>query len=58
MGGTLPPSQAPSGAPRPPVRERKVLVAAQAPPIAGGLLQETTYLHGGELETGALDVDA
>lgn len=40
------------------IRPPAVLVAAIAPPIAGGLLQETTYLHSGELETGSVDLDA
>ena len=40
------------------VRPTSALVAAQQPPIAGGLLQETTYLHSGELETAATDLDA
>lgn len=33
-------------------------VAAQAPPVAAGLLQETTYMHSGEVETSASDLDA
>lgn len=40
------------------VRPIPVLVAAQAPPVAGGLLQETTYVHSGEMETSAVDYDA
>ncbi|HVG23475.1 MAG TPA: hypothetical protein VND45_04920, partial [Thermoanaerobaculia bacterium] len=40
------------------VRAPQVLVAAQAPPVAGGMLQETTYLHSGELETSFVDLDA
>jgi len=40
------------------VRPANVLVAAEAPPVAGGLLQETTYLHSGEIETSAMDFDA
>ncbi|HEX8411527.1 MAG TPA: hypothetical protein VF883_21920, partial [Thermoanaerobaculia bacterium] len=40
------------------VRAPQVLAAANAPAIAGGMLQETTYLHSGELETGAVDLDA
>ncbi len=40
------------------VRPTDVRVAAQHPPVADGLLQETTYLHSGELETGAVDYDA
>ena len=35
-----------------------VAVAAQNPPIADGVLQETTYLHSGELEASAIDLDA
>ncbi|HET7437146.1 MAG TPA: RHS repeat-associated core domain-containing protein [Thermoanaerobaculia bacterium] len=40
------------------VRAPLVLVAANHPPVAGGALQETTYLHSGELETSSLDLDA
>jgi hypothetical protein len=40
------------------VRPANVLVAAEAPPAADGMLQETTYVHSGELETGAIDFDA
>jgi RHS repeat-associated protein len=40
------------------VRPIPVLVAAQAPPVAGGMLQETTYVHSGEIETSAIDFDA
>lgn len=40
------------------VRPPSVRVAANAPPVAGGLLQERTYLHSGELETAAVDLDA
>ncbi|HEX7708965.1 MAG TPA: Ig-like domain-containing protein [Thermoanaerobaculia bacterium] len=40
------------------VRPPAVLVAAQNPPIADGMLQETTYLHSGELETSAVDLVA
>ncbi|HEY6211627.1 MAG TPA: Ig-like domain-containing protein, partial [Vicinamibacterales bacterium] len=40
------------------VRPGDVRVAAQHPPIAEGLLQETTYLHSGEVESGAVDYDA
>ncbi|MFL6247287.1 MAG: Ig-like domain-containing protein [Thermoanaerobaculia bacterium] len=40
------------------IRPASVLVAAQAPPVAGGMLQETTYLHSGEVETSATDYDA
>lgn len=40
------------------VRAPRVRVAAQMPPVANGALQETTYLHSGELETSAIDIDA
>jgi len=40
------------------VRPIPVLVAAQAPPVAGGMLQETTFVHSGEIETSAIDFDA
>jgi hypothetical protein len=40
------------------VRVPQVLVAAQNPAIAGGLLQETTYLHSGELELSNVDLVA
>lgn len=40
------------------VRPKSVQVAGQNPPVAGGLLQETTYLHSGELETSAIDLVA
>ncbi|HXA18390.1 MAG TPA: Ig-like domain-containing protein [Thermoanaerobaculia bacterium] len=40
------------------VRSPKVLVAAQAPPVATGKIQETVYLHSGEVETSAVDLDA
>ncbi|HUP60264.1 MAG TPA: Ig-like domain-containing protein [Thermoanaerobaculia bacterium] len=40
------------------VRDPKVRVAAQHPPVADGMLQETTYLHSGEIETSAVDLDA
>ncbi len=40
------------------VRTPNVLVSGQAPPIAGGLLQERTYVHSGEIETSAVDLDA
>jgi len=39
------------------VRPLPVLVAAQAPPVAPGLLQETTYAHSGEVEASHLDMD-
>ncbi|MFL6245995.1 MAG: Ig-like domain-containing protein, partial [Thermoanaerobaculia bacterium] len=40
------------------VRPTQVRVAAQAPPVAGGMLQETYYLHSGELETTHIDLVA
>jgi RHS repeat-associated protein len=40
------------------VRPIPVLVAAQAPPAARGMLEETTYVHSGEVEAYALDFDA
>jgi len=40
------------------VRPANVLVAAQNPPVATGAVQETTYLHSGEVETSAIDLDA
>lgn len=40
------------------VRPPAVAVAAQNPPVAGGSVQETTYLHSGEVETAAVDLDA
>jgi RHS repeat-associated protein len=40
------------------VRAPQVLVAAQHPPVAGGMLLGTTYLHSGELESSFVDLDA
>ncbi|HEX9161477.1 MAG TPA: Ig-like domain-containing protein, partial [Thermoanaerobaculia bacterium] len=40
------------------VRPPEVLLAAQGPPVARGMLQETTYLHSGEVDTSAVDLDA
>ncbi|MFL6244945.1 MAG: Ig-like domain-containing protein [Thermoanaerobaculia bacterium] len=40
------------------IRPTYVTTAAQAPPIAGGALQETIFTHSGELMTGAVDHDA
>lgn len=40
------------------VRAPQVLVAAQSPAIAGGMLQETTHLHSGELESSSVDLVA
>jgi RHS repeat-associated protein len=39
-------------------RPRSVLIAPNHPPVADGLMQETVYLHSGELETGNVDLDA
>ena len=38
------------------VREKEVAVPAQNPPLAGGMLQERTYVHSGEVEINALDL--
>ncbi|HEX8617134.1 MAG TPA: DUF6531 domain-containing protein, partial [Thermoanaerobaculia bacterium] len=38
------------------VRPPAVLVAGQNPPVADGMLQETTYLHSGEVETSNVDL--
>jgi RHS repeat-associated protein len=38
------------------VREKSVIVAAQNPPVAAGMLQETTYVHSGEVEINATDM--
>jgi len=35
-----------------------VIIFASAFPIACGALQETIYLHSGEMSTGAVDLDA
>ena len=40
------------------VRSTAVITAADAPPIAGGALQATTFLHSGEVMTSDLDLDA
>ena len=40
------------------VRPTEALVAAQNPPIAGGMLQDTTFLHSGEVEASHLDLIA
>ncbi|MDQ3282371.1 MAG: hypothetical protein M3Q69_13300, partial [Acidobacteriota bacterium] len=40
------------------VRPSVALVAAQNPPVAEGLLQDTTYMHSGEVETSSIDLDA
>src|SRR5206468_2061133 len=39
------------------VRPTEVLVAAQNAPVASGMLQGTLYLHSGELEAGAIDLN-
>ncbi len=39
------------------VRPTAVLTAAQNPPVASGLLQETTYLHSGEVQVDHTDFD-
>lgn len=40
------------------VRPTEVLVPAQNPPVADGMLQETHYVHSGEVETSRVDLDA
>jgi RHS repeat-associated protein len=40
------------------VRATTVLTSSDAPPIAGGALQETTFVHSGEVATAAIDLDA
>ncbi|MEA2163766.1 MAG: hypothetical protein QOK37_1893 [Thermoanaerobaculia bacterium] len=40
------------------VRSTAVITAADAPPIAGGALQATTFLHSGEVMTSDVDLDA
>jgi RHS repeat-associated protein len=40
------------------VRPTEVLVPAQNPPVADGMLQETHYVHSGEVETSKVDLDA
>ncbi|MCA1733412.1 MAG: DUF6531 domain-containing protein, partial [Acidobacteria bacterium] len=40
------------------VRAPEVLVDANHPPVAQGMLQETVYVHSGELETGNVDLVA
>jgi RHS repeat-associated protein len=39
------------------VRPTEVVVAGQNPPIANGALQETTFLHSGEVEADTVDFD-
>jgi RHS repeat-associated protein len=38
------------------IRPPAIRVAANGPPVAAGLLQETTYLHSGELETSGAEL--
>ncbi|HEX8255115.1 MAG TPA: RHS repeat-associated core domain-containing protein [Thermoanaerobaculia bacterium] len=40
------------------VRPKKVQIAPQAPPVADGALQETTYVHSGEVQASAIDLNA
>jgi RHS repeat-associated protein len=40
------------------VRPTEALVAAQNADVAAGVIQETTFLHSGEIETSAFDLDA
>jgi len=40
------------------VRTSEVRVAGQNPPVADGAIQETVYLHSGELESNVIDLDA
>jgi len=40
------------------VRANDVRVAGQNPPVADGAVQDTIYLHSGEVQTGTLDLDA
>jgi RHS repeat-associated protein len=40
------------------VRTADVIVPAQDPPVAGGIIPETVLLHSGELVTSAVDLDA
>ena len=40
------------------VRDPHVLVAAQNPPVAGGAFESTIFLHSGELELDAVDLNA
>jgi len=39
------------------VRGQAITVSAQAPPMANGALSETTYVHSGEVEVNAVDLD-
>ena len=40
------------------VRPTEVLVPAHNPPVADGMLQETHFIHSGEVETASTDLDA
>ncbi|HEV2720451.1 MAG TPA: RHS repeat domain-containing protein, partial [Thermoanaerobaculia bacterium] len=40
------------------VRPTEVLVPAHNPPVADGMLQETHYVHSGEVETSGIDLNA
>jgi len=40
------------------IHPANIAVAAQNPPVADGMFQMTTYLHSGEVETHAADLDA
>jgi len=40
------------------VRATEVRVAGQNPPVADGAVQDTVYLHSGEVQTGTLDLNA
>ncbi len=40
------------------VRDTKARAAGQNPPVADGAVQDTVYLHSGELQTGTLDLNA
>ncbi len=40
------------------LRPREAQIAAQNPPIAEGALQETTYVHSGEIESFSVDLNA
>jgi RHS repeat-associated protein len=41
-----------------PIHPKEALVPAQNPPVAAGMLQETTYVHSGEVEVNDVDLDA
>jgi RHS repeat-associated protein len=40
------------------VRSPEVLVAAHNPPIAGGMIQDTVFLHSGEVHISSIDLNA